>query len=151
MDHLCQKTDTKLLDDDLKSLKKVPLKQQQQSQQPTDQRCKSIEIDNETATMDIKVKTEKLEHVENVMEGAEAEEKRPKKHSVPEESSEATVEPQPPAKLWRGLRYKTWSMGAIQPVTKFKKTTDREITEVSILNFVILWTVLDTYRDLLCR
>lgn len=138
MDHLCQKTETKLLDDDLKSLKKVPIKQQQPSQQSADsQRVDSMEIDNETSTitaMDVvKVKTEKPDHVENAAtENTEVEEKRPKKHSATEESSETTVEPQPPAKVWRGLKYKTWSTGAIQPATKFKKTSDREVTEVSI-------------------
>lgn len=135
------------MDDDLKSLKKIPLKQQQQqSQQSADQRIESMEIDNEITAMDIKVKTEKLDHVESAMENTEAEEKRPKKHSVPEESNEATVEPQPPAKVWRGLKYKAWSVGVIQPATKFKKTTDREITEVSISNEQFSF---DTYRDLL--
>lgn len=136
---MCHKTETKILDDDLKSLKKIPIKQQQ-LQQTVDQRVESMEIDNETtmttATDVIKVKIEKPDHMENTMENMDTEEKRPKKHSVPEESSETAVEPQPPAKVWRGLKYKTWSMGVIQPTTKFKKTTDREITEVSISDLI---------------
>lgn len=141
MDHICHKTETKILDDDLKSLKKVPIKQQQQqSQQSVDQRVESMEIDNETnvtiTTDVVKVKSEKPDHMENATENTEVEEKRPKKHSVTEESSEIAVEPQPPAKIWRGLKYKIWSLGAIQATTKFKKTTDREVTEVSMSNLV---------------
>lgn len=128
------------MDDDLKNMKKVSIKQQQPQQQSMDQRIENMEIDDETTTTTatdvVKVKTEKPDHVENATENMDMEEKRPKKHSVPEESSETAVEPQPPTKVWRGLKYKTWSMGVIQPTTKFKKTTDREITEVSISNFV---------------
>ena len=40
-------------------------------------------------------------------------------------------EPQPPTKVWKGIRYKIWSMGAIQPAVKYKKPSEREITEVS--------------------
>lgn len=127
IDHLCHKTETKLLDDDLKSLKKFPVKQQQQCIE----RLGSMEVDNESTT-EIKIKTEKLENAEN----AENEEKRPKKHSISEEISEAT-EPQPPAKVWKGSKYKIWSMGIIQPSTKLKKPTDREIIEVKLYNLII--------------
>lgn len=86
-----------------------------------------MEVDNESTT-EIKIKTEKLENAENV----ENEERRSKKHSITEEIGE-TNEPQPPAKIWKGLRYKTWSMGTIQPGTKFKKPTDREVIEVNAI------------------
>lgn len=114
MDHLCHKTETKLLEDDLKSLKKFPIKQQQM------EKVESMEID-EPAT-EIKIKTEIPESAEN----AEGEEKRPKKHPS-EEIGEAEV----PAKIPKDSKYKMWSMGIIQPATKFKKPTDREITEVN--------------------
>lgn len=89
------------------------------------ERLENIEIGNEPTT-EIKIKTEKLDNLESV----ENEEKRSKKHSISEENGES-IESQPPAKIWKGLRYKTWSMGAMQPTTKFKKPTDREITEVN--------------------
>lgn len=133
MDHLCHKTEAKLLEDDLKSLKKLSMKQQQQEQQSVDQRVESMEIDNGTTTTMtevVKVKSEKLDSAEDTAENAEIEEKRPKKHPVPEEHNEI-VELQPPAKVWKGLRYKTWSMGIMQPASKFKKPADREITEVN--------------------
>lgn len=128
-----------MLEDDLKSIKKLSIKQQHQQQQSINQHVESMEIDNGTTmvTTDIvKIKSEKLEHVENMMENTE-EEKRPKKHSVPEESGDTSgSEPQPPTKVWRGLRYKTWTMGTIQPITKFKKSTDREITEVNFSKII---------------
>lgn len=108
-----------MLEDDLKNLKKFPIKQQQM------ERFGGMEISNEPTT-EIKVKTEKLDNIESI----ENEEKQSKKHSISEEISDS-IESQPPAKIWKGLRYKTWSMGAIQPATKFKKPTDREITEVN--------------------
>lgn len=121
VDHLCHKTEAKMLEDDLKSLKKFPIKQLQQQME----RLENIEIGNESTT-EIKVKTEKLDNVES----AENDEKRLKKHLISEEIGDS-IESQPPAKIWKGLRYKTWSMGAMQPATKFKKPTDREITEVN--------------------
>ena len=36
----------------------------------------------------------------------------------------------PPAKVWKGLKYKYWSPGALQPAVKYKRPTDKEITEV---------------------
>lgn len=118
-----------MLEDDLKSLKKFPTKQHQLQME----RLENVEIGTEPTT-EIKVKTEKLDNVEN----AEIEEKRLKKHSISEEISDS-IESQPPAKIWKGLRYKTWSMGAMQPATKFKKPTDREITEVNDqLNYLII-------------
>lgn len=111
----------------MKGLKKFPIKQQQQRIE----RLGNMEV-NESTT-EIKIKTEKLENMENT---ENTEEKRPKKHSITEEISEA-LEPQPPAKIWKGLRYKTWSLGTIQPGTKFKKPTDREIIEVKRYNLTI--------------
>lgn len=135
VDHLCHKAETKLLDDDMKGLKKFSLKQQQQRME----RFGSMEVDNDSTT-EIKIKTEKLENAEN----AENEEKRPKKHSITEEISEAT-ESQPPTKMWKGVKYKTWSMGTIQPGTKFKKPTDREVIEVIRYNLIIQWSFRNLY------
>jgi len=98
----------------VKNVKKFPIKQQQQVE-----KIESIGIDEPAP--EIKIKTEKPENIEN----AENEEKRPKKRSV-----EDIGEGEPPAKISRDSKYKTWSMGIIQPTTKFKKPTDREITEV---------------------
>ena len=36
----------------------------------------------------------------------------------------------PPAKVWKGLKYKYWCPGALQPAVKYKRPTDKEITEV---------------------
>jgi hypothetical protein len=36
----------------------------------------------------------------------------------------------PPAKVWKGLKYKYWSLGVLQPAVKYKRPTDKEITEV---------------------
>jgi len=120
VDHLCHKTEAKMLEDDLKSLKKFPIKQQYQQIE----RLENIEIGNESIT-EIKVKTEKLDNID-----VENEEKRSKKHSISEEISDS-IESQPPAKIWKGLRYKTWSMGTMQSASKFKKPTDKEIIEVN--------------------
>jgi hypothetical protein len=32
--------------------------------------------------------------------------------------------------VWKGLKYKYWSPGALQPAVKYKRPTDKEITEV---------------------
>ncbi|GLG97653.1 Histone-lysine N-methyltransferase trr [Gryllus bimaculatus] len=39
-------------------------------------------------------------------------------------------EPSTPAKIWKGLKYKYWNPGSIQPAVKYKKPTDREVTEM---------------------
>jgi len=36
----------------------------------------------------------------------------------------------PPTKVWKGLKYKYWSPGALQPAVKYKRPTDKEITEM---------------------
>ena len=87
-----------------------------------------IDIDTE---MKIKTESEDLDTSE-IAEELSTEEKRPKKHSAPGENDSENCEIQPPSKIWRGLRYKTWAPGAIQPSTKYKKPTEREITEVSL-------------------
>lgn len=123
VDHLCNKIDTKVLDDDFKKGKKYVIKQ------PIDH-IESMEVDQTEKEIEIKIKTEKEEH--DIFEAKEeiTEEKRAKKHSVTEESLTESTEPQPPTKVWRGLRYKTWSVGLMQPTTKYKKPTDKEITEM---------------------
>lgn len=120
VDHLCHKADAKLLEDDLKSLKKFPIKQQQHMQ-------RIDTFDNESST-EIKVKIEKLESAEST----EIEEQRSKKHSIVEDIGEMT-EPQPPLKVWKGSRYKIWAMDTKHHGTTkgFKKPTDKEITEVN--------------------
>lgn len=123
VDHLCHKVDNKVLDDDFKKGKKFVIKQ---SVEPVE----SMEVEQTEKESEIKVKTEKEDQDVPEMKEEIMEEKRPKKHPAAEESATETTEPQPPAKVWRGLRYKTWSIGSMQPHTKYKKPTDKEITEM---------------------
>ena len=51
-----------------------------------------------------------------------------------EETSADSNEPQPPAKVWKGLRYKTWNSCAMQPPVKYKKQNEREVTEVCLIS-----------------
>lgn len=88
----------------------------------------SMEIEPENKS-DIRIKIEEEFEIHDNKEDL-LEEKRPKKHAALEEPTNETSEPPPPAKVWRGLKYKTWTMGAIQPATKYKKPTDKEITDV---------------------
>lgn len=111
------------MDDDFKKGKKFVIKQ---SVEPVE----SMEVEQTEKESEIKVKTEKEDQDVPEMKEEIMEEKRPKKHPAAEESATETTEPQPPAKVWRGLRYKTWSIGSMQPHTKYKKPTDKEITEV---------------------
>lgn len=126
MDHLCHnKIDTKVLDDDFKKGKKYIVKQ-------LVDHVESMEVDQIEKEPEVKIKTEKEDH--DVPEANEEimEEKRPKKHPATEESITESIEPQPPTKIWRGLRYKAWCVGSMQPLTKYKKPTDKEVTEVRI-------------------
>lgn len=124
VDHLCHnKLDAKVLDDDFKKGKKFVVKQ------PVEH-VENMEVDQIEKEPEIKIKMEKEEQDVPETRDEMLEDKRPKKHSVIEESSTESTEPQPPAKVWRGLRYKTWSVGSMQPPTKYKKPTDKEITEV---------------------
>lgn len=88
-------------------------------------KVEAMEIDPE-----VRIKTEKdldLHAFEHKDESVE--EKRPKKHSAADASLlDDSIDP--PAKVWRGTRWKSWALGGIQPATKYKKPTDREITEV---------------------
>lgn len=136
MDHLCHKLDAKVLEDEFKKGKKYVVKQLVDS-------IESMEIDRVEKEPEIKVKTEREEQ-HDIPEAKEepTEEKRPKKHPAAEESSnESSTEPQPPAKVWRGLRYKTWTIGSMQPPTKYKKPTDKEITEVRT-NIIVECTII---------
>lgn len=111
------------MDDDFKKGKKYVVKQ------PVDH-VENMEIDQTEKETEVRIKMEKEE--QDVIETKEeiTEEKRPKKHLAMEESITEPTEIQPPVKIWRGLRYKTWSVGLMQPSTKYKKPTDKEITEV---------------------
>ena len=115
------------MDDDFKKGKKYIVKQ------PPIDHVENMEVDQQMEKeTEIKIKLEKEE--QDTLETKEevAEDKRPKKHSAADESvvEPITDHPPPPAKIWRGLRYKTWSVGLMQPSTKYKKPTDKEITEV---------------------
>lgn len=91
----------------------------------------NMEVDPPEKESEIKIKTEKED--QDILDTKEEsmEEKRPKKHPAAEESSnDLSTEPQPPAKVWRGVKYKSWTVGSMQPPTKYKKPTDKEITEV---------------------
>jgi hypothetical protein len=39
--------------------------------------------------------------------------------------------------VWKGLKYKYWTPGAVQPAVKYKKPTDKEITEVTIFMLLL--------------
>lgn len=45
-------------------------------------------------------------------------------------SHRSTAGDEPARKVWKGVRYRYWSPGSIQPATKYKKSTEREITEM---------------------
>lgn len=89
-----------------------------------------MDVDSIEMDLESRIKSEKDDIESHTSRDSFTDEKRPKKHPVTEEPSTDSMEPQPPSKVWRGLRYKTWMTGAIQPTTKYKKPTDREITEV---------------------
>ncbi|KAI4497783.1 hypothetical protein M0802_007109 [Mischocyttarus mexicanus] len=123
VDHLCPKVDPKIIDDDFKKLqeKRFSIKQ-------SIDHSESMAVDFENKS-EIRIKIEEEFEIHDNREDL-TEEKRPKKHAALKELSGETNEPPPPAKLWKGLRYKTWTMGAIQPPTKYKKPTDKEITDM---------------------
>ncbi|XP_011303059.1 histone-lysine N-methyltransferase 2C isoform X3 [Fopius arisanus] len=126
VDHLCSISEVKLLNNTLKKkIEKRSLEKQQLG-------LETLDVDQIEINTDIKIKTEK-DDSETMMMGEELmqlEERRPRKHPASEDLSVDLADPQPPAKLWRGLKYKLWTMGGIQPATKYKKPTDREITEM---------------------
>lgn len=136
MDHLCQKAEAKLLDENLKKKVLEPkIPQKKEPEEIVDQ-AESMEMDVHIET---KIKTEMEDLDMNEMtEEIQIDEKRPKKHPASEENDSESTEPPPPTKVWRGLRYKTWSLGAIQPLNKYKKPTDREVTEVSSLLLIYI-------------
>lgn len=53
-------------------------------------------------------------------------EKKSRRHTGDDPASHCP----PPAKVWKGLKYKYWSPGALQPSVKYKRPTDKEITEM---------------------
>lgn len=57
-------------------------------------------------------------------------EKKSRRHTGDEPVSATASHCPPPTKVWKGLKYKYWIPGAIQPAVKYKKPTDKEITEV---------------------
>ncbi|PNF41242.1 hypothetical protein B7P43_G01489 [Cryptotermes secundus] len=57
-------------------------------------------------------------------------EKKSRRHTGDEPASASASHCPPPTKVWKGLKYKYWTPGAIQPAVKYKKPTDKEITEM---------------------
>lgn len=135
VDHLYQKSQTKMLDDELRKIHEKKLYKQTTGLEKMDVDPSALHVDS----AEFGIKLEKMDHgVFGIRD--EFDEKRAKKHSVNDDVE--SLESQPPVKLWKGVRYKTWMMGAIQATTKYKKPTDREITEVffdtyifEVLNF----------------
>ncbi|XP_063990116.1 histone-lysine N-methyltransferase 2C-like isoform X3 [Diachasmimorpha longicaudata] len=127
VDHLCSKTDVKLLDNTLK--KKF---QDKRSLDKPNLILEGLDVDSMEINPDIKIKTEKDDSDGTMIPDdlMQLDEKRPKKHSASDNLAIDPADTQPPAKVWRGLKYKLWTMGGIQPATKYKKPTDREITEM---------------------
>lgn len=76
---------------------------------------------------DIKIKTEKedLDLHDHIKQ--ELVDKRPKKHPA---DLPTDLEFEPPSKLLRGTKYKVWSMGVLQPTKKYKKPSDKDITDL---------------------
>lgn len=126
MDHLCQNAQSKIVETELRKdiqEKKFVMKQ------PIDH-MENSKI--ETFEMETEIRMKSENNLDSdIFDNKEdtGSEKRPKKHSATEELS-IDDSTDPPTKIWRGLRYKSWAVGGIQPATKYKKPTDREITEV---------------------
>lgn len=125
VDHLCQKSESKFLEEDLKKIEDKKFLMKQSLGQIEAMDIDSIELDLEQRIKNEKDDLESQHSRDSFIDA----EKRPKKHPVSEELS-ATDLAERPSKIWRGLRYKTWTTGAIHPSSKYKKPTDREITEV---------------------
>jgi hypothetical protein len=57
-------------------------------------------------------------------------EKKSRRHTGDDPTTTTASHCPPPTKVWKGLKYKYWTLGAVQPAVKYKKPTDKEITEV---------------------
>jgi hypothetical protein len=58
-------------------------------------------------------------------------EKKSRRHTGDDATNATASHCPPPSKVWKGLKYKYWTPGAVQPAVKYKKPTDKEITEVT--------------------
>ncbi|XP_021938191.1 uncharacterized protein LOC110838870 isoform X2 [Zootermopsis nevadensis] len=56
--------------------------------------------------------------------------KRSRRHTGDDQAIAPSSHCPPPTKLWKGVKYKYWTPGAIQPAVKYKKPTDKEVTEM---------------------
>ena len=108
------------MEENLKKLqeKKAMLKQQIEQ-------IEAMDVDSVDMNLEHKIKSEQEDvEMESLEEGTKS-----KKHPMTEkELDDAAIES--PAKVWKGIRYKSWNVGVLQPSKKFKKQSDREITEV---------------------
>ena len=129
---MCQKTESKILEDDLKKIqeKKFLLKQLS---------IEHMDVDSVDMDLQNRIKSEKDDFESQHSRDSFSDEKRPKKHPASDEPIDSNDPQQPPQKVWKGLRYKAWSNGSIQPPTKFKKQTDREVTEVCVILLTFLF------------
>jgi hypothetical protein len=57
-------------------------------------------------------------------------EKRSRRHTGDDQVITPSAHCPPPTKHWKGVKYKYWTPGAVQPAVKYKKPTDKEVTEV---------------------
>lgn len=139
MDHLCQKSDAsvksqKLGEESFKSLKEnLKIVQGKQfSMQHMNDAVDAEYAGSADMELEGKIKNEREDTESQHSRDSFTDEKRTRKHPASEDASADSIEVQPPTKVWKGIRYKTWGAGVMQPSTKFKKSTDREITEVSL-------------------
>ncbi|XP_046742436.1 histone-lysine N-methyltransferase 2C-like isoform X3 [Diprion similis] len=125
VDHLCQNSLSRIADMELKTeAHEKKFVMHRPAEHNDNLKLEAMEIETE-----VKIKTEKDIDTDTIhVKEDSVDEKRPKKHAATEELNDDSIDP--PTKVWRGLRYKLWTLGAIQPATKYKKPVDREITEM---------------------
>lgn len=129
VDHLCQKKDGKGPTDELKRLAEKKFKQTTEQSEGMPTMHRPMQVTDETSML--------REGNDNALSGdGFLDDKHGKKRPAATlQASDATVDGKsiaPPQKIMKGLRYKLWNTGALQPAVKFKKQTDKQITEVSL-------------------
>ena len=93
--------------------------------------------DSDSINMDLdldrRIKTEKDDLDSQNSRDSFNDDRRGKKHPASDDTSTDSADPTP-NKVWKGLKYKNWSPGTMHPRTKYKKPSEREITEVGPTN-----------------
>lgn len=128
VDHLCQK-ESKIIEEDLKKMQEKKFLMRQAFGH-----MGSIDVNRFDYEMNSLIKSEKDELASQFNTDI-LDEKKAKKHPSSDEMSADLIDV--PNKVWKGTKYKAWYSGCLQPPTKYKKPTEREITEVIIYLFII--------------